>query len=140
MNIYQIAIPALLLVLLICFVLLKKKSTQKVQVTKISNGKWYLRMHRLYQSIPLISKYYKMVYANISSYYPTDNFSIIKRTVSTVSKGFAIFTGCIIFVIIMAGSDLLFLLTGFVVSFILMLNSINSKMEKQETNLLLQFQ
>lgn len=139
-NAAIIMLSGLVFIILLFFVLRKRKSKKQVFVTKTDNTKWTAKADILYRSIPIFSRYYKKIYMNVAQGYPASPYLIKKRTVQTVTKGFISFIAAIIFVCLLAQGDLLFLLTGFLTSFILMINMINGKLVKQETSLLLQLQ
>lgn len=127
---------------LVCIVIAtqKKNKSNKIAVTKVNSGKWVLRADRLYSSIPFLSKYYQKIYRNVHQNYPASVFAIKRRAVQTATRGFGTFVIAIIFVCIVAKGDILFLLTGFLTSFILMTNMINDKFTKQEMQILSQMQ
>lgn len=136
-----IIIPAILLIFVLgyYFYLRKKNNTAIVSNSGI-NGKNVMRLHKLFRSFPILRKFYERTYNSVQQMYPSDTFAVTKMAVNTVTRGFLIFIGCILLIILISGFDILYMFTGILVAYVLMTNSIASKLQKQEKKLLSQFQ
>lgn len=135
----MILIPAVLLVVALVYLYYLKKKKTNIIISSGNGNKYTTKLHRLYSSIPILKKFYERTYNMVQQMYPSDAFSVMRQTVSTVTRGFLIFIVCILVIILIAGTDIMYMLTGILVAYVLMTNSIASKIQKHEKLLLTQF-
>lgn len=135
-----IIIPIIAFVIMGVYLLLNKKKKKSVIVKEKKGGKWIGHLHKFYSACPLLKKYYIKTTNMVQQMYPADAFSVKKRSVETVSRGFTFFLLSLVVVVLISGGDILYMLTGGFVAFVLMSDNISNKIRKQEVTLLKQFQ
>lgn len=137
--IYALGAIGLILVIVALIIIKKGKKNGSGVIEQKKAGRWVMPAHRLYKSIPLLNRYYKKVFKSVQQNYPADDFSVIYMAVTTVTKGFAMFFGIVIGVLLISGGNLMYMLSGLLVAYVLMTHNINSKMRNQEELILKQF-
>lgn len=119
---------------------IQKQKKGNVVANIATDGKRVMKMHRLYRSMPVLNKYYEKTYKTIQQMYPTDTFTVIQKTVDTVTRGFIIFSAIVFGIVLISGFNILYMLTGILVAYVLMSNSISKKLQTQDKLIKMEFQ
>lgn len=137
-----------LLVLYVGFITLHyayKKQKQKITRTvDYGSGRknYFIALTRFYEKVPVLRSTFKKVKKQISMMFPSDNTLLQKRATDLMSRSL-VMSILIIFAIIVlntiSGFDIVYMVTGIAMTYILFNEYIGSQCEKLEKKLLEQF-
>lgn len=121
-----------------------KRKSKALRTINYGNGKKdYLRIFtNIFSKTPGIKNYYSKVTKRIEMIYPADHIAIVKKSTKIMLNSFILAILCFIAIItfnIITGFDLLYMLIGITMTYILFSEYINKQYENMEYKLLKQF-
>lgn len=96
-------------------------------------------MYRVFTTAPFIKRYFRKVLRKTQTLYPSDMLSVNKRATKIMLKALLVMFACIIGGIIVSGSDLYYIFSTILTSFLIFNMMITAGFEQMETRLLNQF-
>lgn len=123
----------------------KAKKMQNVSIgTKKSNSRnskntVLFIMYRVFSTTPIVKRYFRKVVRKVQTLYPSDMLSVHNRATKLMLKAVIVMFACIIGGVMVSGSDIYYILSSILTSYLVFTMMISAGFDSMETKLLNQF-
>ena len=121
----------------------KKKNilaTEKKDTFKEKKYNILIFLQKLFANTIFLNRIYRKVQRKVKILYPSDSFTVSRKTTELLAKGMGAAIICIFATLLLANGDVFFILMGFTVTYLIMSSVVNNQLNKINLQLLEEFQ